>query len=374
MSFATGAMNGFHEGDMEQYNRNKEQFNEALKAAQEQNRIEIERYKAAWDMHSEMTDEKMVKLYAAASEFNNPALKAAVEAKNWPKAAQIMQDQEKIDGQIRVAQARMSANPRNYALQKYLEEHPNATAQEIQAFNQGGGVGRSALSTYVNRYIQEHPEATSDDIKNVVQKYQTQTTAINRFMSGTQGNTIRSLGVVVGHLKTLQELADDLRNGNIPKFNQVAQRVAIELGQPQPTNFDTAKQIVGAEIIKALGVAGAGSEGERAEAANNFMRTGSPEMISGSIDVAKRLLVSQIRGLKYQFIGAAGYGEAPEARERLASEFDQLLQPEAREFFGAIDVGSGKMVPTQKDIDWVKAHPEDTQKFIRHFGTGPDGG
>jgi len=27
--------------------------------------------------------------------------------------------------------------------------------------------------------------------------------------------------------------------------------------------------------------------------------------------------------------------------------------------------------PTQKDRDWVKAHPEDRQKFINRFGVEP---
>jgi len=30
-----------------------------------------------------------------------------------------------------------------------------------------------------------------------------------------------------------------------------------------------------------------------------------------------------------------------------------------------------KPTPTQADIDWVRAHPEDRAKFVQHFGVEP---
>ena len=217
-----------------------------------------------------------------------------------------------------------SANPTAVALQRYLAENPDASPEQIQAFVQAGRGARSAIGMYMNRYIAEHPEATADDIKRAAQTYTTQTTAQNRFLSGPQGNTIRSLNVVVSHLQTMQELGNALQNGNVRLFNSLSQRFAEETGSPAPTNFDTAKQIVGAEVIKALGVAGAGSQAERQEAADAFNRARSPAQLSGAIDAARKLMVGQLKGLRQQWKVATGLPE---------SEFDNMLEPATRAYF-----------------------------------------
>lgn len=216
-------------------------------------------------------------------------------------------------------------NAANIALQRFLEANPDATPEQIQAFQQSGRSGRSAISMYMNRYLQEHPDADAEEVKRAAQQFTTQTTAQNRFLSGPQGNTIRSLNVVVSHLQTMQDLGDALGNGNIRAFNSLAQRFAEETGQPAPTNFDTAKQIVGAEVIKALGVAGAGSQAERQEAADAFNRARSPAQLAGAINAARRLLVGQLEGLRRQYVASTGLP---------GSTFDDMLEPETRSFFG----------------------------------------
>jgi len=158
------------------------------------------------------------------------------------------------------------------------------------------------------------------------QQFKAQQVGIQRFMSGPQGNTIRSLNVVVSHLGTMQDLADALKNGNIRVFNEISQRWAAETGSSAPTDFDSAKQIVGSEIIKALGIAGAGTKDERQEAADAFNRARSPSQIGDVINkVIKPLLVGQLGGLRRQFVPATGLD---------VSEFDKMLEPETRSFFG----------------------------------------
>lgn len=215
-------------------------------------------------------------------------------------------------------------NPAALALQRFLADDPNATPQQIQAFTQSGRAGRSAISMYMTRYLEENPNATADEVKRAAQLYTTQTTAQNRFLSGPQGNTIRSLNVVVSHLQTMQDLGNALQNGNIVAFNGLAQAWAEQTGQPAPTSFDTAKQIVGAEVIKALGVAGAGSQSERQEAADAFNRARSPQQLEQAIEASRKLLIGQLDGLRQQYAAATGLPK---------SSFDEMLQPETLRFF-----------------------------------------
>lgn len=231
-------------------------------------------------------------------------------------------------------------NAQNVALQRFLDANPDATPEQIQAFVQSGRGGRSAISMYMNRYLQEHPDATADEVKRAAQLYTTQITAQNRFLSGPQGNTIRSLNVVVSHIQTMQDLGDALKNGNIIAFNRLAQSFAEQTGEAAPTNFDTAKQIVGAEIIKALGVAGAGTQTERQEAADAFNRARSPAQLSGAIGAARKLLIGQLSGLRRQYVAATGLP---------AETFDQMLEPETRAFFGTEE--KSRASDTKPDTD-----------------------
>lgn len=165
------------------------------------------------------------------------------------------------------------------------------------------------------------------DLFKKQQQFKAEQVAIGRFMSGPQGNTIRSLGVVVDHLATVRQLSDALKNNDIVAFNRMAQAWAAQTGQAAPTNLATAAQIVGAEIVKSLGIAGAGTKEERQEAANAFAVAKSPEQISQAIDkVVKPLLLGQLKGLRRQFTSSTGLA---------ADKFDELLGPEAQQFFSS---------------------------------------
>lgn len=336
-------------GQKEVMDNARENWKAAMDVAAKQNEVEIERYKLVMEKYKEDANAAAAHMMAMASGFNDPMMAAMVRTGDMANVWNYIQDREKRGQQLaefnlktreqdekerhdQAMEKSLGHSPQSVALQAFLDQHPDATPEQMQAFIQSGRAGRSAISMYMTRYLQEHPDATADDVKRAAQLYTTQTTAQNRFLSGPQGNTIRSLNVVVSHLQTMQELTDALGNGNVVAFNRVAQRFAEETGQSAPTNFDTAKQIVGAEIIKALGVAGAGTQTERQEAADAFNRARSPEQIAGAINVAKRLLVGQLSGLRRQFTASTGLD---------TDQFDEMLEPETRDYL-RIDVGSGQ--------------------------------
>jgi hypothetical protein len=93
------------------------------------------------------------------------------------------------------------ANLKDLALRRFMEEHPDATAAEIQKFNAQGRPQRSSAAMALQRYIEEHPDATSEDI----QKFTAAQTAITRFGSGKQGDTIKSFNVLVDHLASSEK-------------------------------------------------------------------------------------------------------------------------------------------------------------------------
>lgn len=150
---------------------------------------------------------------------------------------------------------------------------------------------------------------TMDQVQKGWQQNKAQQIAIQRFESGPQGNVIRSLNVTIDHLATIDELAAALKNGNMQAANSISQAIAAQFGSPVPTNLEAAKQIVGPEIIKALGVAGAGSEKERAHAGDIWDKAKSPEQLAQATATIKKLLAGQLAGIKQQYVQSTGLPE-----------------------------------------------------------------
>lgn len=200
------------------------------------------------------------------------------------------------------------------------------------------------------------------------QDYRGQVLALQRFTSGKQGDVIRSLNVVVDHVGTLRKLGEALKNGQYPLFNKLAQEWAKQTGKPAPTNFETARDIVGTEIIKSLGVAGAGTEKERSGMSQRFSRASSWPQLMGTIDEAVRpLLGGQLRGLRQQWKFATGRAE-DQFNAALFPEVLQYLEPKNGAGSSPVD---GRPIPTQADRDFAKKNPSARDKFIKHFGVEP---
>lgn len=224
-------------------------------------------------------------------------------------------------GKVLFQAAPTSAN--NLALQRFLSENPNATPEQIQSFVQAGrGGSRSGVGMYMQRFLQENPNATAEQVAKAAQDFQSGSSALTRFTSGTQGNSIRSFNVLVDHLGTLGEAAAALKNGNMQVFNRISQGIAQQTGSPAPTNFDGTKRIVANELVKAI-TGGGGALGDRDEIDATVDKANSPAQLAGVIDQYKKLALGQLRGLSRQYSEATG-----------RDDFDRFLAPGTRAFFG----------------------------------------
>lgn len=250
---------------------------------------------------------------------------------------------------------------------------PEALHTAAENYRQTGqfppNLGRSPQDRFERKAILNKAQKLEDEAggnstewPNRWQDFRTHQVALNRFNSGPTGNNIRGLNVAVDHMATLSDMIPELKNGNIVVFNKLAQMWAQQTGQPAPTNFDQARQIIGTEIIKALGVAGAGTVEERTKMADSFNRANSPAQLVGAIETAEKLLGGQLRGLRQQFTEATG---------RSPERFNNLLFPETREKLERWEkkktetkAGPAKAAPERsaadkQALDWATANPDD---------------
>jgi hypothetical protein len=145
---------------------------------------------------------------------------------------------------------------------------------------------------------------------------------IKDFGTGKQGNTVRSFNVGLSHLDTLEKLADALNNGDTQLVNKIGNAVATQTGQTAPTNFESAKKIVGDEIVKAI-VGSGGGVADRDEIAKTISAASSPAQLKGVINTYKELMVGQLGGLEQQY----------ESTTKRKDFKDKYLSKEARDVY-----------------------------------------
>lgn len=118
--------------------------------------------------------------------------------------------------------------------------------------------------------------------------------------------TVRSQNVAMEHLGTLHEAVDALNNGDIPLFNRLSQEVAIQTGQPAPTNFDFGKNLVFDEVAKAV-LPGGGALADRQEFSKHMTDASSREQAVGQLNEAEKYMAGQAYGLQKSYEVGTGW-------------------------------------------------------------------
>jgi hypothetical protein len=133
------------------------------------------------------------------------------------------------------------------------------------------------------------------------QNYPVSQAALRAFNPGQKsGDAVKAFNVGIEHIEQLLALGDALQNGDVRKVNELRQWVQKNIGVPAPTNFDALRQLVGAEVTKAI--VGAGGTGEeRAAAGQNFATANSPAQLRGVADTTLAAMGAQLSGLKRQY-------------------------------------------------------------------------
>lgn len=148
--------------------------------------------------------------------------------------------------------------------------------------------------------------------------------AVSNFAAGVEGRTVRSLNVAIDHLATLSEAASALQNGDIPAVNKIVNYYRQQTGSPLTTNFDSIKQVVSAEIAKAV-VGGQTALHDRDDMARRAANSQSPAQLQGIVTEFQKLMAGQMKGLRQQY----------ETSTKLKN-FDDFLMPETKKALGKV--------------------------------------
>jgi hypothetical protein len=268
---------------------------------------------------------------------NQLPMTAAQQAADRRAAAQLAESGRHNRVEEEVARNPFGVGPTGAAMaagktgDEFLSTLPPGLAAQIKAvgtYRQPAPAGRTSPTgiKFMSLVNQAYPSFDAS-------QYGAKTKARNDFTTGKNGNTVRSLNVAVQHLDQLGQLSDAMANGNVQLVNRVGNFIASQTGNPAPTNFNAAKQLVGDEIVKAIVGAGGGVS-DREEAAHNISSASSPAQLAGVIRTYQGLLSGQLVGLRQQYQKSTGL-----------DDFEDFLAPETRAKLEAHGAASGAAPP-----------------------------
>lgn len=186
------------------------------------------------------------------------------------------------------------------------------------------------------------------------------------FTSGPSARNVTAINTAIGHIGTLNELGDALKNGDVKILNKVFNKISDETGKPGVNTFDIAKGAVGDELMRVFRGVGA-SEGEAAAWRQRFDASRGPDQMKAAVATAADLLKSRVNALDDQWKRGMG---TDKGYPNLLSEKSQKVLAS----FGGnekLESGGSSPKPTAKDIEIGKRNPELAKMFKQHFGIDP---
>lgn len=183
-----------------------------------------------------------------------------------------------------------------------------------------------------------------------------------RYALGADGRTTTALGTAIRHLDTVDQLAKALAANDTRAINVVRTFLSRQFGGNGATDLMTAAKIVGPEVIKAIGVAGAGTGGER-EAMEAFLDPrASPAQISGSILTLQKLLGGQLEGKRANAVDVTKVMSEDQFKNMVGARPYEILRglEKAHGMGGVGGVPARSLSENdQKALDWAKGNPTD---------------
>lgn len=160
---------------------------------------------------------------------------------------------------------------------------------------------RSGSALAVQKFIQENPNATAADVQKFVSRGAGQSSAFRSFMGGADGKQLQSLGVATDHLMTLRDLNEAFKGGDERTLARAKAAWETEFGTPAPSNIDTAAQFVAPELIKAIEGSSGGVQ-EREDLVKKFSSGRGQANVDGAIDTAFAYMGGQLQGMHQKLV------------------------------------------------------------------------
>jgi len=388
LSSFNGALQGWQAGNLQAYEEKSKEWEANTKATIQNNKQETDQYKQIMENRKLNIDQQMDQIKMTAAQYQDKMMFEAANAKNYTLVAQIwekkneagaklqLQSQKLLDdrekqkqkneqtaqywlspeGQQRLAlpegqpgalteqqkagvgqliqvygsKGQGTQTPEKIALQRFLEEHPNATAEEIQKFRNQGKQPRSAQGMSLARYLEENPNATSEDIQKFTAR-QAGLSAEER----TGGTTAANLDIIMRNahaaIPMAIEASKKVPRGTWVPINELVQKAETQVSNPELKEFRLANLQLAELWARAMNPRGVMRESDRELALGMLSTADSPQTYERVVHQLENFLQRERRAVQeFRQHIEPGQPFKPTAESPTTSQPSQIIKYDAQ--------------------------------------------
>jgi hypothetical protein len=375
MNAAASAMNSYHKGEQDKFELAQKQWENNLEWALHENEVQSEKYKEIIENKQLSINEKEVGIKALTDLYGDKVTQQELRTKGYDAAVENInrrvelgfklseQYDKHLINETKVQQA--STGKIDWSIYNDDDIVPGtgrtfaAIKKEAQYLHESGaayipGLGRSdspARKAIDNYRAFAYPD---DNIAKIAQDYKAATKELINATSGKDAQTVQSFNVAYSHIDLVENLAKALHNGDNQLINKYSNAYERAFGDPAPTNFDTAKNILADEVTKAV-IGSGGTLTDREGTGETIVNSSSPYQFEGALGVFKGLIIGQVGGIKRKYETATK-----------RNDFNDFLSPEVKKDL------ERKTTPSEGDIAYLKGHDDEAhiKAFDAQYGEG----
>lgn len=289
-----GAVKGWQTGNLQAYETAAKEWEQKTKQTLDNNRTVLEQYKLVLENRKMNIDEQMSQIQLKAAQYHDQMMYDAALSKNYTmvaniyeknveftQKAQVASDNLQLKREAQTEKQQQSAtywmSPQGVAelnavnpdgTPKYSEAQKAGVKQmiELYAAKQQGHLPRSAPAMAMQKFIQEHPEATAEDITAFRAQAEGQVTAAR----ATAGAEPRSNAATLTQLRKqeasiasfeqtavangemLKELATKVDKSGVPAIERWIRAGRQASGDPEVAQLNAQMQVYKDEVAKII--------------------------------------------------------------------------------------------------------------------------
>lgn len=184
-----GAMEAYHKGEKEEFDRQTEIWKNNTESAMQQNKVELEKYNAEWKKADLAVSERMAKLQAIASGTKDEVLMAAIKSGRIERIDGLLDAREKANEKLGEALLRYQSqsarnNQKQVEKQQQLDSVVNQIDRAMQIIKNHPGESVVGLGGMVGR-AKEFISGEGSDVSEFEPLIRTIQTQAQRVLAGT---------------------------------------------------------------------------------------------------------------------------------------------------------------------------------------------
>lgn len=283
---ATGYMEGFHEGDKEKIERNRQKWQDNVDKVIKQNEVEKSRYDMVFNNAQLSQRDKMAQINAIAASIGDQQMMTALKAGQVDFAYRLPQDRNMAAQKLYEAQKKFEATQAGIMTPEAVKsaaDYWKTTGKMPPGITRGGKVGQQNMAA-IQQQIADDVLArggTMEQVAREQQVFQARAAGL-RTLEQRQGRVLQAVLATDEIADLLHEASEAVPRGQFKIINQGTEAVMAQASDPRLTRFDATINALANTYANGI----SGGYQPRIADKENFFKIVNRAMGTGAIDAA----------------------------------------------------------------------------------------